>query len=370
MWIPSLQGSSVDRILTLPQFQDITDAILPWTRELFISALIIAIFWGLSRIITYVLTVYRPCLVSCARTDLLDRMLLRVTPPLGLLTIFAGIYVAVRNLPLPDKIRMFVTGSVFIVTVSIFAGIAYRMTDEALSWYTRRAEERTGAVLGTQILPLVRKVFLVFLVCASLIVVLKHFDCDILSLVTALGIGSLAIGLAAKDTLANMISGFTLMIDRPFRIGDRIQVAAGKTGDVVDIGLRSTRIKTPENTLLIIPNAELCNSTVLNMVFPDLRTQGRISVGVSLDSDPDAVKKVMVETAMEDPDILHDPPPEAFFLSIGESALNMALFFWVNDYTKIFQVTDRLNTRIVKLFAANDIRIPYPTRTVLMEKEG
>jgi MscS family membrane protein len=360
----------VDRVLTFLQSQGITDSILPWTRAIFFSILIIAVFWGLSRILSYILTAMGPRLASYTRADLVNRILLRVTPSIALLTIFAGIYVAVGNLPLPEKARLLVSGTVFIVNVSIFAAIAYRITEEALSWYAGKVEARTGAGMGALILPLVRKVFLIFLVCASLIVVLKHFDCDILSLVTALGIGSLAIGLAAKDTLANMISGFTLMIDRPFRIGDRIQVAGGKTGDVIDIGLRSTRIRTPENTLLIIPNAELCNSSVLNMVIPDQRTQGRISVGVALDSDPDTVKKVMVETAMEDSDILHEPPPEAFFLSIGESALNMALFFWVTDYSKVFQVTDRLNTRIVNRFAANDIRIPYPTRKVMLEKEG
>src|SRR3990170_7935615 len=102
---------------------------------------------------------------------------------------------------------------------------------------------------GKEFLPLIEKLIFIFIFITGLIIVLKHFDYDILSLVTALGVTSLAIGLAAKDTLANMISGFTLMIDRPFRIGDRIQLASGQWGDVVDIGLRSTKMQTGDNTL-------------------------------------------------------------------------------------------------------------------------
>ncbi len=167
-----------------------------------------------------------------------------------------------------------------------------------------------------------------------------------------------------------MISGFTLMIDRPFRIGDRIQLASGKLGDVADIGLRSTKIRTPENTLLIIPNAELCNSTVLNMAFPDMRSQGRVGVGVGYGSDLAQVKRIMVEVAQEDPDVLKDPPPESFFVSFGDNALQMSLIFWVTDYTKVFQVTDRLNTGIMSRFTRDGITIPYPTRKVVLEREG
>src|SRR6185369_5635519 len=171
-------------------------------------------------------------------------------------------------------------------------------------------------------------------------IILKHFNYDILSLVTALGIGSLAIGMAAKDTLANMISGFTLMIDRPFRIGDRIQLTTGQFGDVADIGLRSTKIKTVENTLLIIPNSDLCNTTVINQAFPNLNTRGRINVGVAYGSDVDLVKRVMNAAALEIGEVLREPAPESFFTSFGDSALQMALIFgW-----RITRSSSRLRT--------------------------
>ena len=347
-----------------------SEKILTWSKECILAILIVGLFWVLSRFLRYLFTKWVPRIARFTGTDLDERVLQRITPPVELLTITAGLYLALRSFPMYDRVQFVLSGAVFIVNILIFANIAYRVADEFLAWYARRIEERTATRIGLQILPLLRKVFTIFLVCAALIVVLKHFGYDALSLLTALGIGSLAIGLAAKDTLANMISGFTLMIDRPFRIGDRIQLASGKTGDVVDIGLRSTRIKTVDNTLLIIPNSELCNSTVLNMAFPDMKTQGRVPLGVAYGSDVEKVKVILQETATEHPDILKDPPPEAFFLSFGDSALNMVLVFWVNDYTKIITVTDQINMRLMTAFTKNDITIPYPTRKVLLEREG
>jgi small-conductance mechanosensitive channel len=209
---------------------------------------------------------------------------------------------------------------------------------------------------------------MLFLMGTALIVIFKHFNYDIFSLVTALGIGSLAIGMAAKDTLAHMISGFTLMLDRPFRIGDRIQLTGGQIGDVLAIGLRSTRIKTLDNQQLVIPNSDLCNTILTNQAFPDRRAKGRINVGVAYGSDVDQVKQVLVAAALEVEEVLRDPLPESFFISFGDSALNMSLFFWVDNYADLIAINDRINSLIIRRFRDNNITIPFPVRTVIMDK--
>ena len=359
----------MDRILSFFQLQESDSLYLYWLKEILVAVLIFAAFWVASRVLRYLLLTWGPRFTAFTSTDLDDRILVRVTPPAGLLVVFAGLYFAVGNLPLPDKVKMAVSGAVFVVNVAIFINIAYRMADEVLNWYAGRVAERTGVGINRQLMPLAQKLVSVFLIGTGLIIILKHFNYDILSLVTALGIGSLAIGMAAKDTLANMISGFTLMIDRPFRIGDRIQLAGGQLGDVEDIGLRSTKIKTADNTLLIIPNAELCNTILVNLAFPDVRGKGRVNLGVAYGSDVEMVKRLLVEIAREVPEVLAEPAPEAYFVSFGESALNMSLFFWVEEYARVFAVTDKVNSRIIQRFRENNIDIPYPTRTVLMEKE-
>jgi MscS family membrane protein len=159
------------------------------------------------------------------------------------------------------------------------------------------------------------------------------------------------------------------MLDRPFRIGDRIQLAGGQIGDVADIGLRSTRIKTPDNMLLVIPNSELCNTMVVNQAFPDFRVRGRINVGVGYGSDVDQVKQLLVAAAREADGVLDEPRPDAYFAAFGESALTMTLFFWVAEYDKLFSVTDQVNSLIIRRFREEGIEIPFPLRTVIMAKD-
>ena len=336
-----------------------------WAKQSLISAGIIAGFYLLSRLVQLVLAKIGTRLCAFTESDLDDRILARVSGPAMLLVNCAGLYLAIKRLPFPEKIGIIASGFLFVVNIAILTTIAYRVMDEMLQRYGSRV---AGAEVSRQIMPLVEKLCTIFLVLIALIITLKHFNYDILSLVTALGVGSLAIGLAAKDTLANMISGFTLMIDRPFRIGDRIQLGT-QVGDVVDIGLRSTKIKGMDNTFLIIPNAELCNSTLINLAFPDLRGKGRVNIGIGYGSEVSKAKELLVQCAAGVPDVLSDPPPEAFFANFGDSALNLSLFFWVADHTKIFATTDQINCAIAKCFQDNSITIPYPTRTVFYRKD-
>lgn len=343
--------------------------VLFWIKEILIAVVIFALFWIGSLAIRIFLTKLAPRLTSFTRTDLDDRILQRITPPACLLVVLAGLYYAVKSLPFPETAHIAAAGTVFILNIVVLTNISWRVLDEVLSWYGNRLAERHGTGVDRQVIPPLEKLITIFLIGIALMITLKHFNYDILSVVTALGIGSLAIGMAAKDTLANMISGFTLMVDRPFRIGDRIKLASGQWGDVSDIGLRTTKIKTVDNTVLIIPNSELCNTTLINLAFPDVRGKGKVDIGVGYDSNVEQVKRILVEIALAATDVLSEPAPEAYFTAFGDSGLNMSLFFWVDDYTKTFAVTDMINEQIINRFRVEGITIPYPTRTVLLEKE-
>jgi len=339
-----------------------------WAKETLGALLILALFWLLSHLVVMMLNKWGRRLTAFTSTDLDDRVLQQVIPYASRLLIVTGVYLAIRSLPLHEKLILITSGVIYIILVVIVCNLIYHIIDELMRWYVAGQEDTAGAAMSRQMMPVAEKIVSLFLMGAALIVVLKHFSYDIFSLVTALGIGSLAIGMAAKDTLAHMISGFTIMLDRPFRIGDRIQLVGGQIGDVTDIGLRSTKIKTPDNQLLIIPNSDLCNTMLTNQAFPNSRAKGRINIGVAYGSDVDQVKALLIATAGEVEDVLAEPPPEAYFASFGDSALSMALFFWVEEYGNLFAVTDKINSLILKRFGENSIEIPFPTRTVKMQK--
>jgi len=373
MWIPSSSGSSVNsRILSFvqalfrPQGED--GFILFWAKEILGALLIMAFFWMLAQLIVMALNKWGKRLAAFTGADLNDRLLQRVIPHVSRLLVMLGIYLAILSLPLHEKLVVVLTSLLFITMVVIVFNLIYHAFDELLQWYVAGQERNNGALISWHMIPIAEKTAMLFLMGTALIIILKHFNYDIFSLVTALGIGSLAIGMAAKDTLANMISGFTLMLDRPFRIGDRIQLAGGQVGDVADIGLRSTKIRTPDNQLLIIPNSDLCNTMLINQAFPDIRAKGCINIGVAYGSDVGRVKEILVSAALKVEGVLHDPPPEAYFVLFGDSALKMSLFFWVEEYSLLLAATDKINTLIIRLFNEHGIDIPFPTRAVIMEK--
>jgi len=348
--------------------QDTDGFILTWAKEILVALLILSAFWMLAQVAVTLLNKYGRKLTAFTSSDLDDRVLQRVTPHVSRLLVMLGLYLAIRSLPLHEKLVQVLSGALFVVLVVIFFNLLYHALDELLQWYMNGRQKVSDALISRTMIPIAEKLVMLFLMGTALIIILRHFNYDIYSVVTALGIGSLAIGLAAKDTLAHMISGFTLMLDQPFRIGDRIQLSGGQIGDVADIGLRSTRIKTLDNQLLVIPNSDLCNTMLINQAFPDARVKGRINVGVAYGSDVDQVKSVLLATALEVPDVLRDPPPEAYFASFGDSALNMSLFIWVEEYSGLFAATDKVNTLILRRFSENGIEIPFPIRTVIMEK--
>lgn len=373
MWTLSSGGSSVDRLLIIIQGllvpRDTDGTVLFWAKEILGALLILAFFWMLAQLIGLFLGKWGKRLTSFTRTDLDDRLLQRAIPHISRLLIMLGGYLAIRSLPLHERAVQVLSGVLYVILVVIVFNLIYHALDELLQWYIAARQEGAGTLISQHMIPIAEKIVMLFLLGTALIVVLKHFSYDIFSLVTALGIGSLAIGMAAKDTLAHMISGFTLMLDRPFLIGDRIRLANGQVGDVIDIGLRSTKIQGLDNTVMIIPNSDLCNSTVINLVRPTAVIQGHITVGVGYGSDVERVKAVLQEIAGANPEVMEEPPPLALFTAFGDSALTMQLMFWVNDPGRVGLVTDRLNCAIIQRFRQEGIDIPFSVRTVIMEKE-
>jgi small-conductance mechanosensitive channel len=193
---------------------------------------------------------------------------------------------------------------------------------------------------------------------------------DISGLLVSLGVGSLAIALAAQDTLSNMISGFIIMLDRPFRIGDRIRIKENKTGDVIEIGLRSTKILDFDNNILIIPNNDIANSEIVNITYPNINTRVLVEVNVAYGTDIKKVREVILSTVKEHPLVLGDIAPDVNVMSFGESAVNIRLAARTADYRNAFQLQCDLREQIYEAFIREKIEIPFPQRVVHIDDKN
>lgn len=335
-----------------------------WLNETLISFGILGVSWVAAKITLYILTHWAPKFTKFTASDLDDRIIEAVRKPIYFIVILAGLYIAIARLPLSPKIKAVADGIVFVLGVAIAISIARRVVDTLIEWYASEVAAKTATTVDDQLIPLAEKVVNIFIYVMGLITVLKHFGYDVLSLLTALGVGSLAIGLAAKETLTNMLSGFTLMVDRPFGIGDRIELTGGQVGDVLDIGLRSTRIMTPDQNVLVVPNAELVNTKVVNLSFPSPKIKNRITVGVAYGCDVDKAKRIMKECAISVPSVVKDPAPDVFFTKFGDFSLELTMIYTAERFADKVPSQDAINMLILKRFQEEGIEIPFPTRVV------
>ena len=300
----------------------------------------------------------------------LDDMVLAVVekPAFGLLVLW-GVYIAIHRLTLEGGQGIFdiVDKAVFVISVTFITKVVYDVINALLDWYGIMAAERGQEGIGKSILPLAKKLVKVFAIISGLIVILDHFNYNISSLVAALGVSSLAVGLAAKETLSNMISGFTIVADRPFRLGDRIDLD-GKVGDIVEIGLRSTKMKTLDNTIVVIPNSKLVENVLVNLAYPELSIGSFQKFGVEYGSDVGKVKEILKGVAADVPEILAEPAPDVLFIEYGDSAMVFQLVYKLPEYRMKWPVIDKVNTLVNRRFAEAGIGFAFPARTVYLHK--
>jgi len=175
----------------------------------------------------------------------------------------------------------------------------------------------------------------------------------------ALGVG---IGFGLQNIANNFISGLIILFERPIKVGDRIEVG-NVTGDVVKISSRASTVSTNDNISIIIPNSELINKQVINWSHNDRRIRYHVPVGVSYKEDPEFIRKIILEVADENKDVLKRPAPEVLFIGYGDSSIDFDLLVWTSSYIdKPIILRSQLYYEIFKKFKEHKIEIPFPQR--------
>jgi MscS family membrane protein len=305
-------------------------------------------------------------LASRTTTDLDDKILDIIERPLRRLIVVIGFYLAVQELPFPGKIGVIIAGILLIYLAWAAVRVATQLSLLVLVTYGHKVDDEIGKErFEKDYLPLLSKVMGTVFFVVALIYVLHHFGQNVTSLVAALGIGGAAIGLAAKDTLGNMFAGFVILIDRPFRPGDKVKLLTGEIGEVIEVGTRSTRLKLLDQNMLIVPNAELVNTRVVNLSYPAHATQATLELKVAYGSDVEAVKQLVLEVVKAQPEVVAEPPPAVIFSSFGDHALIVTLTYVISQFGDAVKVQDRVRVAVYRKFAESGVKIPFPTREIV-----
>jgi small-conductance mechanosensitive channel len=287
-------------------------------------------------------------------------ILRQLAPSISNVLYIIGFKITVDVAPLSGKIEVWLTDAIYILAVVIFLNLVQRAALIGIEWSTLKTNNSETLQLG--FIPLLRNVITLFVFFSGCIMVLKHFNYDVMSLLTALGVGSLAVGLAAKDTLSNMISGFILIIDRNLRPGDRVNLG-GTVGDVQEIGLRSTQIKIGDGNTLIVPNSDLVNTKILNLSLPNRETTCSAQIRVPCSTSFESVKALCLSILSQVSQVSRTKGASVNLLSLVDGHQLIQISFWVNEMNEsgsaltefLVQLLDRLNKENIELLG--------PTRT-------
>lgn len=308
-------------------------------------------------------------LTKRSRNKLDDVLLHALKGPLIYAIVLVGVWLALQSADFIIDPNNQIAANTFFVALLILVYVAiFRLIIGVTAWYRRDIAHQTSTELDEQILPLFRRILLIVVSAIAVIILLGRFDIDVSALVATLGVTSLAVALAAQAVLEDMISGFIINVDRPFRIGDRIELEELNTwGDVKDIGLRSTRILTRDHRLVSIPNSVLGRSRIVNHSIPSTQYRVQTHVSVAYGVDIDHARQVMIDAVAAQGWVMKNKPVEALFLEFQDSGLMFRVRCWIEHYVETRRIIDKLNTTIYKALNDADIEIPFPQRVVHLQ---
>lgn len=232
---------------------------------------------------------------------------------------------------------------------------------------------RTTSKVDDVIFDLLNRFASVIIYVTAAILALDILGVNIMPFIAGAGVAGIAIGFAAKDTLSNLIAGILLIIDRPFEVGDRIEVWTAPVnsatwGDVLDVGLRATKIRTTDNIIIVIPNNEIMKRDIINYTTITQEIRVRIPIGIAYDADVNKAKVVIQKVALEMDWVMREPGPKVVVKSFGDSAVNLEARIWISDPKKRIDTVSHITDRVKEAFEQEGIEIPYPKRDVYLKK--
>jgi small-conductance mechanosensitive channel len=246
------------------------------------------------------------------------------------------------------------------LNVLFFIVLLIFLTGKLKKWIldilAKRSHISTG--VGEAIATIVRYVFVVI----GCVIILQTMGIDLSSLVVLAGALGVGLGFGLQNIVNNLLSGIIILFERPIKVGDRVVVGEVE-GNVTEIKIRSTTVVTNSNIAIIIPNSEFISAKVTNLSYTDDKIRFDIPVGVAYGTDPNLVRKALLEVAAEEEGILPEPPARALFLEFGDSSYNFILRVWTSEYLKTPKAFRSLvNFKIWQKFEDYNIEVPFPQR--------
>ena len=276
-----------------------------------------------------------------------------------------GLYGALLNLPLKPNLANILQKSLLVVLILSATVVLAKIAGGLINLHSKKTTALPSASLFVNLTKIT-----IFAIGG--LIILQSIGVSITPLITALGIGGLAVALALQPTLSNLFAGIQIIISKQLEVGDYIQLESGEKGYVTDISWRNTKIRELPNNIIVIPNAKLADTIVTNFHQPQKEMSVVIQCGVSYDSDLEKVEKVTIEVAKE---VLQNVQggqsefePFIRYHTFGDSSIDFSVILRVKEFVNQYLVKHEFIKALHKRFKEENINIPFPIRTVYLEQ--
>ncbi len=351
-WLPAGWQPAWDAILSVP---------------LLAPVLILTSGWLLAKIIQWAVTRSLGGLSQRTRTQVDDKIVDLVRRPLFLTVFlfFAG--VAGKSVSLPDSAERVLLKTLLSLVILVWTGAAFGLLHVFLETLSRNRHKYR--IITRKTLPLFELVGKVIVVAFSAYALMLVWGINPTAWLASAGIIGMAVGFAAKDSLANLFGGIFVIADAPYKVGDFVQLDSGERGQVTQIGLRSTRILSRDDIEITVPNAVMANSKIINENGGRWdKERIRAKVGVAYGSDVDHVCKVLLDVARHVDGLCETPEPRVRLRGFGASSLDFELLGWIREPVLRGRILHELHMTIYKRFATEGIEIPYAKHDVYIKE--
>lgn len=337
----------------------------PWVKGL----IVLLIFIVLAKVVEWIVMPLVRRFTSHTSTHIDDLIVQYLRSPLFWTLALIGIVASSSMMGIDESVRSTLVSFVLSVLILLWMLFAVRISKLLLSEASRRA--KPNAMVRPQTLPLFTNIAAITIIVFAVYFMFQSWHVDMTAWLASAGIAGIAIGFAAKDTLANLFSGVFIMADSPYKIGDYVVLddGGGIRGKVTHIGIRSTRLLTRDDVEVTIPNSIMGNSKVVNESGgPHVKYRIRVAVGVAYGSDIDQVRDVLMSVARESETVCDQPEPRVRFRAFGASSLDFELLCWVDNPELRGRVLDALNSAVYKRFLVEGIEIPFAKQDLYIKE--
>jgi MscS family membrane protein len=300
-----------------------------------------------------------------AKIAVAEALFLRLRIPIAIILVLLGIQGSLVRFGVSQQwvYKLFISLLIVVAAYGVIA-IAATLIRFWLQFLVRKTKTRAD----DNFLSISQGFFKLLVLILAFALVLASWGVHIGPLIAGLGIAGLAVGLALQNTMANVIGGIALILDETFNVGDVIQLETGEIGQVMHIGLRSTKVLTEDSQLLVLPNGVLANQKLINYALPNSHVRIIIDVGVAYGTNVRKAENVILGAIRGIEGVLADPAPVVHFKNMGDFSLNFQLKFFIRDYGMRHELKSIATQRMYDALNKAKINIPFPTRTVYLKR--